>query len=68
MSDGFVNAYSTTTGDKHRIPAHWVDHPVLGKGFRKTPKQNARDAADGPPVNSNTPTPAAIPASDKTPA
>lgn len=26
-------------GDKQEIPAHWLDHPVLGKGFTKTPSQ-----------------------------
>jgi hypothetical protein len=43
--DQFVDVYAKDTGKKHRIPPHWLDHPVLGKPFRKTPKTRA---ADGP--------------------
>lgn len=47
--DGFVSVYSKTTGQKHRVPEHWVDHPVLGRGISRTPTQKARDnAADTP--------------------
>lgn len=35
--DGFVTAYSRTTGEQHRIPKHWLDNPVLGKDFTTTP-------------------------------
>jgi hypothetical protein len=44
MDDGFVDAYSKRTGKKVRIPAHFLGHPVLGKGFNKTPRQKAADA------------------------
>lgn len=39
----FTNAYNSTTGEKVRIPAAWLDHPKLSKGFRKTPLQKAAD-------------------------
>lgn len=55
----FVPVYSKTTGLKHRVPEHWLDHPVLGKGFRKTPLQRDRDT--------RTQTTAAATATDKTP-
>lgn len=40
--DGFVSAYSKTTGRKQRIPAHWVGHPVLGRNFEVAPKAAGR--------------------------
>ena len=44
MSD-FVWAYSTSTGRKARVPAHYLDHPVIGKWWRKTPlSQKAAEA------------------------
>lgn len=46
----FVNVYSRTTGDKHRVPAHWMDHPTLSKPFRKTPKQRASETQSATPV------------------
>ena len=33
----FVAAFDKSTGRKHSVPEHWLDHPVLGKGLRKTP-------------------------------
>lgn len=33
----FVTAYSTATGRKQRVPAHWIGHPVLGKGLKVAP-------------------------------
>lgn len=50
----FIDVYSKTTGAKQTVPADWLDHPVLGQDFRKTPlteKQaeaaaRATDAAD----------------------
>ena len=53
FSDRFVEAYSTETGEKYRIPKAWLDHPTLGKGFRKTPK--ARAAANQPAVTDSAP-------------
>lgn len=32
-ADQFVTAVNSN-GDKQEIPRHWLDHPVLGKGFR----------------------------------
>lgn len=40
--DGFVDAYAKSTGVKHSIPEHWLDHPVLGKNFSLTPSAQAR--------------------------
>ena len=37
-------AYRTDTGEKVQIPEHFLDHPTLGKPFRKTPSQKAKDA------------------------
>lgn len=39
----FVNAYSSITGEKARVPAAWFDHPALSKGIRKTPLQKAAE-------------------------
>lgn len=36
FNDRFVVAVNDR-GDKQRIPAHWLDHPVLGRGFRLPP-------------------------------
>lgn len=44
----FVDVYAKTTGEKYRVPAHWMDHPTLSKPFRKTPKQRG---ADGEPAS-----------------
>lgn len=39
--DGFVSAYSKSTGLKQRIPRHWIGHPVLGRDFELTPSAKA---------------------------
>lgn len=39
------DAYRKETGDKVRIPEHWLEHRLLGAPFAKTPTQKARDAA-----------------------
>lgn len=44
----FVDAYAISTGRKQRIPRHWLDDPVLGRDFRKTPSQRELDG-DLPP-------------------
>lgn len=45
----FVDVYSKTTGRKQTVPLDWLDHPVLGQDFRKTPlsekQQQEADAA-----------------------
>lgn len=33
----FIEAYVSATGEKQRVPEHWIDHPVLWKGLRRTP-------------------------------
>lgn len=48
MDDRFVDAYDKKTGDRCRVPAHWLDHPTLGKPFRKTPKPHTGGAAAAP--------------------
>lgn len=45
----FVTVYAKSTGKKQRIPAHWIDHPVLGKDFALTPSQKAKDRITGTP-------------------
>lgn len=32
----FVDAFAVSTGRPVRVPRHFLDHPVIGKGFRKT--------------------------------
>jgi hypothetical protein len=39
----FVDVYSRATGRKHRVPAHYLDNPVLSQQFRKTPKASAAE-------------------------
>lgn len=36
FNDSFVTAVNAR-GEKQRIPAHYLDHPVLGRGFRLPP-------------------------------
>lgn len=42
---GSVEVYSKTTGKKHIVPEHWLDHPVLGKNFARTPSSVATKTA-----------------------
>lgn len=50
MIDAFVDVYAKSTGQKQRIPKHWLDHPVLGRDFVLTPSARAvpqaQEAAD----------------------
>ncbi len=66
----FINVYAKSTGEKHRIPEHWLDVPSLSKQFTKTPRQRKADeraaAKRSDPV-ATTPE-AAIVADDETPA
>jgi hypothetical protein len=39
----FVDVYSLTTKQKQRVPRAWLDDPVLGRDFRKTPSQRELD-------------------------
>lgn len=45
-----VDAYDTRTGEnlQHRVPAHFIGHPVLGEHLSKTTRQKAADAAQEP--------------------
>ncbi|UIU47065.1 hypothetical protein [Microcystis phage MinS1] len=43
MHSEFVDVYAKSTGKKHRVPAHYLDDPVLMKPFRKTPKLRAAE-------------------------
>ena len=40
MSD-FIEAVNVR-GEMQIIPAHWLDHPVLGKGFRLPPSKRPK--------------------------
>lgn len=56
--DPFVDVYAKDTGLKHRVPAHYLDNPVLMRGFRKTPKPGTTTATDGPSPAATSATPA----------
>ena len=38
-----VKVYRKDTGEIVRVPAHFMDHPVLSEPFRKTPSQKTKD-------------------------
>lgn len=61
----FIDVYSRATGEKHRVPAHFMTHPTLSKPFRKTPKQRASETETATPV---TDVVTATPATTETPA
>jgi hypothetical protein len=46
FTEGFVEAYAKSTGEKQVIPEHWLGDPVLGKNFELTPSAKARAAAE----------------------
>lgn len=46
---GFVDVYAKATGEKHRVPEHFMTHPTLSKPFRKTPKQRASETESATP-------------------
>ena len=41
----FVTAVVKATRRKQRIPAHWLEHPVLSELFTKTPSQRKSEEA-----------------------
>ena len=49
-----ISAYRTDTGQKVEIPDSWIGHPVLGKKFRKTPRQRAADQKKAPTAGETT--------------
>ncbi len=65
----FISVYSKASGEKHRVPEHWLDVPSIAKQFTKTPRQKKADertaARQSEPVASN-PEAAAV-AEDETP-
>lgn len=40
MPEQFITAYSVATGRKHDVPEEWLDHPILGRDFRRTPSDS----------------------------
>ncbi|TSD68132.1 hypothetical protein [Aeromicrobium piscarium] len=53
----FIDVYAKSTGEKHRVPAHFMDVPSIAKQFTKTPRQRKADeraaARQSEPVASN---------------
>jgi hypothetical protein len=41
----FVEVVAQATGNKQMVPAHWVDHPVLGAPFKTKPSARATRSA-----------------------
>lgn len=67
----FVDVYASATGKKHRVPAHFMDNPVLSKPFRKTPKASAaetRAAGSATPATDVVTAASANPSTTETPA
>ncbi|GAB2762083.1 hypothetical protein [Nocardioides pakistanensis] len=58
----FVDAYSKSTGRKHRVPAYFFDNPALSKDLRKTPPPEKKTSGG------STRTSATTRAADETPA
>lgn len=50
-----ISAYRKDTGEKVTIPADWINHPVLGAAFSKTPRQKAADAKTTNPTTATAP-------------
>jgi len=49
--DKFTDAYDTRTGEKRLVPTHYLDHPVLGKGLSRTPRDAAKTRGNAPAGN-----------------
>lgn len=48
-NDNFVTVVVTATGRKQRVPRHYLNHPILGRGIRVAPSQAEQDRlAAGP--------------------
>lgn len=43
----FVEVVVEATNEKQNIPAHWVGHPVLSKGFKIPQSVRAEAKAEG---------------------
>lgn len=51
----FVNAYNNETGERQRVPEHWLgdaSHPQFGK-FTKSPRQKAPEKQAGKAETTN---------------
>jgi hypothetical protein len=49
MPKKFVEAVVKATGRTQEIPAHWIDHPVLGAPFKASSEAKAAaKSADAP--------------------
>lgn len=47
----FVTAYRRRDGRRVTVPAHWLDHPKLGKPYQKTaPRRPAGESKTTAPV------------------
>lgn len=57
-----IVAYSKTTHDKQIIPESWLDHPVLGRDFARTPSSLSKTSKPKP-KSGTTPAPDQTPAS-----
>lgn len=53
--DGLITVYRRDTGEKVRIPPHWLDNPDLAEPFQRTPSSRARTAATSTPTDADTP-------------
>lgn len=45
----FVTVVVEATGRKQRVPAHYLDHPVLSRGLRRPPSEAEVEKLAGPP-------------------
>jgi hypothetical protein len=45
--DGFAEVYDTRTGFVSRVPAHFIDDPMVGRFFKTTPAQRFLDGELG---------------------
>jgi hypothetical protein len=48
----FIEVYVTATGRKQWVPAHFLDHPVLGAGIKLPPSQRDKELPEGDPAES----------------
>lgn len=50
--DGLITVYEKATGQKVRIPPHWMDNPDLSAPFERTPSSRSRESD---PTDAGTP-------------
>lgn len=44
----FIDVYAKATGEKHRVPEHFMTVPSIARNFTKTPRQRRREAVERP--------------------